>query len=237
MAGGDAAIVEAPATTTVGEFKRLVIKTLRTDDDEPTRRVTVVDLLLDEKPLLEDSATIAESGLSDDKAVLAIFKQRCVECVRWQDVREDLSVDYRPAVLIIPDGTTELPSRAFKQCTSIQSVRIPVSLTSIGASAFSYCSSLTSLTIPDSVTSIGEGAFCRCRSLTSLTIPDSVTSIGEEAFYYCSSLTSLKITSLVISVGDNAFGGCSSLTHLVIPRSLSLETFPHRLEACEVEWI
>ena len=73
--------------------------------------IVVVDLLLDESPLLEDSATIAECGLSNDKAVLAIFKQRCVECVRWQDAQEDLTVADNPVRLIIPDGTTELPQR------------------------------------------------------------------------------------------------------------------------------
>ena len=152
----------------------------------------MVDLLLDERPLSDDSATIAECGLSNGKAVLAIFKQRCVECVRWQDAKEDLTVADNPVRLIIPDGTTEVPSLAFRACVSIQSVRIPSSVTSIGDAAFSACCALKHLTIPESVTSIGRAAFASCSGLSALTLPESVSIIGPGASLGCTSLTSLK---------------------------------------------
>ena len=140
--------MDALPTMTVGELKRLVIEALRKEDDEQTRRVAVVDLLLGERPLSEDSATIAESGLSNEEAVLAIFKQRCVECVRWQDAPEDLRLSDKPVLLFVPDGTTELSSQAFSGCRSIQSVRIPTSVTRIGDAAFNGCSALARLTLP-----------------------------------------------------------------------------------------
>ena len=244
FAGGEVTAVDAWPTTTVGEFKRLVTEALRKDDDELLRRVTVVDLLLDERPLSDDSATIAECGLSNGKAVLAIFKQRCVECVRWQDAKEDLTVADNPVRLIIPDGTTEVPSLAFRACVSIQSVRIPSSVTSIGIAAFSFCTSLAHLTIPESVTSlerkafkdcsslailtipysvtsIAEGAFCGCSSLISVSLPDSVRSIGERAFCDCGSLANLTIPETVTRIGDYAFRDCDSLRSLTIPESVA----------------
>ena len=221
MAGGEVTTVEALETTTVGEFKRRIVEALRKDDDDLTKGVTVVDLLWGEQPLLEDSATIAESGLSNDKAVMALFKQRSVECVRWQDCPVNLDVADRPILLMIPDGTAEIPSEAFKGCSSIQSVRIPGSVTRIGEEAFHGCSSLTSLTIPDSVTSIGDSALEACSSLAALTIPDSVTSIECQAFRDCSALTGLIIPHSVTTIEAATFAGCSSLGSLTIPDSVS----------------
>ena len=44
---------------------------------------------------------------------------------------------------VIPDGVTEIDSRAFYRCTALQSITIPDSVTHIGEHAFSECSSLT----------------------------------------------------------------------------------------------
>ena len=205
----------------MGQFKRLVVEALRKDEDDLTKRVTVVDLLLGEQPLLEDSATIRECGLSVDEAVLAIFKQRCVECVRWQDCPDNSDVEDRPIRLIVPEGTTEIPAEAFKGCSSIQSVSIPGSVTSIGDEAFHGCSSLTSLTIPDSVISIGDSALEGCSSLAALTIPDSVTSIECQAFRDCSSLMGLALPDSVTSIQAATFAGCTSLVSLTIPDSVT----------------
>ena len=82
---------------------------------------------------------------------------------------------------------------AFRDCTSLTSITIPISVTSIGEYAFYRCTSLTSITIPESVTRIGGSAFAGCSSLTSITIGSGVTSIGYDAFYVCSSLTSIIV--------------------------------------------
>lgn len=221
VTGGEVTTVDASPGTTVGEFKRLVIEILHKDDDELTRKVTFVDLVLGEKPLLEESATLSEIGCSPDVPVLAIFKQRCVECIRWKDAKEDLTIEDRHVVLNIPEGTGDIPWHAFKGCKSIQTVQMPNSVTSIGSSAFCDCTSLTRLTMSDCVTSIGEEAFCYCSSLASLTIPDSVTSIERATFGDCSSLTCVTIPDSVTSIGSAAFHGCSALGILQIPNSVT----------------
>ncbi len=52
----------------------------------------------------------------------------------------------------------------------------------VGERAFENCTSLTSIKIPDRVTEIGSYAFGGCSSLTSVEIPNSVTVIQETAF-------------------------------------------------------
>ena len=121
----------------------------------------------------------------------------------------------------VKEGTTQICSDAFANCTSLSSITIPNSVTSIGNSAFFYCSSLTSITIPNSVTFISNGAFYDCSSLTSITIPNNVTSIGEVAFFNCSALTSITIPNSVTSIGNSAFSFCSSLTSITIPNSVT----------------
>ena len=94
-----------------------------------------------------------------------------------------------------------------------------VKVRNIGYRAFYDCDSLTSIKIPDSVTSIETCAFEDCDSLTSIEIPDSVTSIGYGAFTYCNSLTSIEIPNSVTSIGEAAFSACDSLTNIIVDKS------------------
>ena len=81
----------------------------------------------------------------------------------------------------------------------------------IGEKAFKDCSRLTSLTLPVGITSIGYDAFAYCSGLTSLTLPAGITSIGEFAFSYCSGLTSIYVyAEKVPRIGRYAFEGCAS---------------------------
>ena len=106
-----------------------------------------------------------------------------------------VNFEIKDGVAIIPAGTSEIPDRAFYDCSSLTSVVIPESVKIIGNFAFEACSSLASITIPNSVTSIGKYAFAGCSALTSITIPNSVTSIGKRAFAGCSALESIVVDS------------------------------------------
>ena len=213
-AGGEVTTVEASRYSTVFEFKDLVLRRLRKDDDEWARRIAIVELMLGEEQLLEDSATLADCGVAPGATVLVVFKQRCVECVLSEDSRYDLKVAGRPALVIVPDGKTIIPDYAFWDCISIERVTLPNSLRNIGSLAFANT------------------------GLTCLTIPDTVTSIWPSAFRGCTALTSLTILSPEISLGAGVFDGCTSLMHLTIPTSLCLERdFPDAPKACEVEYL
>ena len=115
----------------------------------------------------------------------------------------------------------EIGEKAFKDCSRLTSLTLPVGITSIGYDAFAYCSGLTSLTLPAGITSIGEYAFSRCSGLTSLTLPAGITSIGISAFAYCSGLTSLTLPAGITSINYGAFLDCSGLTSLTLPDGIT----------------
>ena len=121
----------------------------------------------------------------------------------------------------IPDSVTSIGNMAFYNCSSLMSVKIGNGVTSIGLNAFFGCSSLMSVTIPDSVTSIGNNAFLGCSDLKSVTIGNGVTNIDYYAFENCIGLTSLTIPGNVASIGVGAFQGCTRLTSLTIPNGVT----------------
>ena len=147
----------------------------------------------------------------------------------------------------IPDSVTSIGSGAFKDCSSLKSVKVAnkdcydyfkdnvANITFYGANAsddgrclildgklerFS-AKGVAEYTIPESITSIGDYAFKGCSSLKSITIPNSVTSIGGGAFEGCRSLTSITIPNGVTEIGNSVFNGCSSLTSITIPNSVT----------------
>ena len=110
----------------------------------------------------------------------------------------------------------EIGEKAFKDCSRLTSLTLPVGITSIGYDAFAYCSGLTSLTLPAGITSIGEYAFSGCSGLTSLNLPAGITSIDKYAFSGCSRLTSLTLPAGITSIGEFAFSYCSGLTSIYV---------------------
>ena len=123
--------------------------------------------------------------------------------------------------LTLPVGITSIGYDAFAYCSGLTSLTLPAGITSIGEYAFSGCSGLTSLTLPAGITSIDKYAFLDCSGLTSLTLPDGITSIGSRAFYGCSGLTSLTLPAGITSIGDDTFYGCSGLTSLTLPAGIT----------------
>ena len=117
--------------------------------------------------------------------------------------------------VIIREGCAEIPSYAFDNNVSIETIAIPSTITSIGDYAFRSTTSLTSsVIIPDSVLTIGKEAFSCCGS-PSITIGDGLHYINEKAFYGARA-TSVTFGSGVDSIGFRAFSG-SYITSLTLP--------------------
>ena len=212
-------MVHVAPNALLSDFKELLLRALRPDNDEWASRVTVVELLRGDAPLSE--ATLDVLGISQGSAVLAVLGTRSVECLRVEEAARDLKRADQHVVLSLPDGTTEIVAQAFFRCVSIQSLWIPSSVTRIGPEAFAYCSALRTLSIPDTVAHIGNGAFYACRSLKSLTLPSSLRSIGASAFGACNSLMTLSIPECVKSIEKEAFTDCEALQGLSIPLSVT----------------
>ena len=143
--------------------------------------------------------------------------------------------------LVIPDGTTSIPSYAFAYQEDIASVTIPDSVTSIGKSAFYGCTdvieiengvsyvdgwaisfdeSIYSVELRDGTRGIADYAFAYCDGLTSITIPNSVTSIGGYAFDGCTAEIIWDGTPTITEIGDYAFAGYAG-TSITIPNSVT----------------
>ena len=125
---------------------------------------------------------------------------------------------------------------AFSTCTSLETVKFPVTLISIGSCAFEqtpfleeidipegletignsafYNSGLRTFTLPNSVTSIGSACFSDCKLLESFTLSENITWIPDRCFSSCNSLVSLDLPERISEIGPSAFSYCKSLTDL-----------------------
>ena len=118
--------------------------------------------------------------------------------------------------IVLPDGITNINSRAFQGCSSLTSVTIPNSVKNIGFCAFSDCSSLTSITIPNSVTSIDDLAFYNCSSLNDVFIlnPDSLTEESEKDIFADSPITIHSHTGYGVEKYAQKYGYNFVLLHM-----------------------
>lgn len=99
------------------------------------------------------------------------------------------SIEYtiEDSVLIIPEGTTRMPARAFVNA-DIKDVKIPSTLDTIRAESFMYCMYLNRVEIPNNVKAIHSKAFDCSVNLRKVIVPSSVDSIGAKAFCHNATL-------------------------------------------------
>ncbi len=122
--------------------------------------------------------------------------------------------------LILPSNLKSIGYEAFKGCCNLTNLAIPSSVTFISGWAFEGCSALSTLVLPLGIKSVENGTFYGCSALASIVIPSGVTYIGQEAFENCSNLKKIELPFGLLSIEQYAFQNCSSLQSLTIPSSV-----------------
>jgi len=123
--------------------------------------------------------------------------------------------------LKLPDAVTRIGDRAFYNCYGLTSLSLPSNLVSIGEYAFYNCNYLGVVVLPSHLETIGDHAFDSCYSLGSVSFPAGLTSIGNSAFTRCYGLRSLSLPNGLIDIGDYAFYNCSGINSVTFPSSLT----------------
>ncbi len=111
----------------------------------------------------------------------------------------------------IPETVSVIEAGAFRECKKLETVVFKDEKVSvdIGNSAFKGCTSLKSINLPITP-NIGLSAFESCTSLNELDIKAGTKNIGQYCFAYCESLTSLTIRDdKTIFNGITTFQGCN----------------------------
>lgn len=133
-----------------------------------------------------------------------------------------LATLYTVEELVLPNYVKEIQPYAFRDCTSLKTVKLSQTLETIGEGAFQGCTALTELNfIPASVKTLGNRAFEGCAGLVSATIPDSVEDIGTYMFVGCKALTTVTLPAGIESLPARMFQDCDALTDLsVVPATV-----------------
>ena len=119
--------------------------------------------------------------------------------------------------IVAPNTATTIGDFAFRNCTTLASVSLPVA-TNIGYNAFNGCTSLASVSLSDA-TSIGGSALAGCINLASVSLP-AATSIDHYAFHVCSALVSVSLPAAT-NIGTGAFAHCRTLASVDFGATLS----------------
>lgn len=124
---------------------------------------------------------------------------------------------YNIRQITLPKDVT-LGFSVFELCTSLKSVDISqLSNTAIPPFTFRDCSSLESIKLPLLTESIGTNAFCRCTQLKYIESLASVKTIKGYAFNRCTSLKTLNLSASLTTLPEGAFYLCTSVNVINCP--------------------
>lgn len=166
---------------------------------------------------------------------LAYIKENCEALETFKlNLTEELTFD---------EGATVLPSRAFEDMESLETVELG-GFTELGSYSLAETKSLANVSIPD-VVKVGPYAFRQVAydadtgkgvALKSIDLPNVVT-ISNYAFSYCDALTEVNMPK-VEKIDLKAFD-CKNFTEIHLPatiKELSKDTFYHRNRGTKKEF-
>lgn len=114
--------------------------------------------------------------------------------------------------VVIENGVEGIGSKAFMNCTALQSVDLG-SVKYIGWYAFYNCTSLGGVALPDTVVQTWSGCFQNCTSIGWINIGKGLTSLCPYMFAGCNSGSFwwVHIPDNIKVIEEHAFDGCTSL--------------------------
>lgn len=116
--------------------------------------------------------------------------------------------------LTIAEGVEVIDSYAFRDCSKLESIRLPESLKKIDMSAFCGCTALKEIYIPAGVTELEMWAFADCSALETVVIEGRLDTLGQESFRDCPRLKVLYLPETLTKIDPNALDGCDSLEEI-----------------------
>ena len=136
-----------------------------------------------------------------DKFEYDIEGDGSVAIMRYNGIDEDVvipdTIDGRPV--------TRIGACAFIMNSHIRTVYIPDTVKTVGMLAFRDCSSLEAVRLSLNAELINGGAFMDCAALGSINFPDSLTVIGPHAFSGCKKLSELNEVYGLEDMGAEVF--------------------------------
>lgn len=130
--------------------------------------------------------------------------------------------------IVIPDTYESLPIKyidynAFKNQSSIKSVKLGKNIYSIGNYAFNGCTNLTEIELNEGLSYIGTSSFESCSKIESIEIPSSVIEIGSKAFSNCKALTNVSIKNGALeTIYSDTFAGSNKVSFSKLNNGLYL---------------
>ena len=129
-------------------------------------------------------------------------------------------------------GLKSIPSSAFLNCTSLESVTIPANVEAIGTKALSGCSSMTQIDVAEGSSSFlsNDGVLFTANGArlvqypaakgSTYSVPSGTVIIGQDAFYI-SKLSSVLLPNTLRTIESGAFAYSKSLSSTELPESLT----------------
>lgn len=164
-------------------------KAKNTNDTAPTNSVKLYSFEIPAEIDGQKVLAIADSGFFDDNALQSI---------------------------ILPEGLTEIGTKAFAGADNLTAITIPASVKKVGKEAFSSCDALRTVKLGKGMKTIPQYCFKGCKAITTITVPENVKTIENSAFEGCKELKTVNFAATVNEISNSAFKGCG-LVEFTVP--------------------